>query len=1050
MIARLYRFPMRLGVALFLLAMSPAVADEGGATNAATLRNYHGGNGLLQRGLYDLAADEYRAFLKTHSDHPKAPMARYGLSVCEFRRGNAEEALKQLKQLPDAAGFPFDAEARLMCGQCLLILKQPAEAAEALQGVLKLHADHKLAPDAAALLVESLFRAGDFDEAIRAAKSAAEKWPDHPTRERVLYFEGMAKGAIGRHDEAAQSCEAVLREFPVGELAESARLLAAQSFHRCGKLADARRRFEEIVARGESDQQRDGLLGLGLVLFAAREFDDAGAKLDEFIRISPDHPSLPMATLHRARVWFERGKYDQAAALLKEAAKADQTLADEADYWLAKCESRKGEFASAAKILKAAVRKNPESRLRAELFYDYGVALYRAADYTGAATALSQFEKNQPDHALAAEALHLSGLALHQQAEYSASADKCEDFIKRYPKHRLMPEVEFLSAENQFLAGEFADAIKRFGSFLAAYPESPDADRASYRLGLAHHRLGKFDKAVSLLEQSLKSKDAASFASAMPALGDAYFELGRWQQADATLTEYIKDHAKADGADSAMLKCALSRQRLGKFEAALDMLSRLTSEHPTSPHALQAIFETGQCLAALGRSDEAEKRFSQVLERDENSRFASHALQHLGQIAQTRGDHAKAAKYLARADKGLPEDLADDARYLRAQSLMAAKKYADAEKLLRSLTKQMKDPARKLAAKASLSIAVSRQDRTGEALKLIDDLDLTELEPTLRDAVRYERAWCLKQLGKTDDAMTAYRDLIDGDSTSPANPHALLELAVMEDEAGRRKIASELYRRAKDTASHGGDASTAEVAEQASYRLGVCEFEQGNFADAAAHLEKFIKEHSGSKMALSAHALCGESLFKLNRHAAAIEHFQVVIDKDVADSGLAGALLRMGECQSALQRWAIGEKHFADYLKRFPEAENAFQAAFGHAWCQENQGRLDEAVKGYRRVIEMHQGPTSARAQFQIGECLFAAKKYEDAARELMKVDILYAYPEWSAAALYEAGRCFAKLSRHVEARRQFELVSKKFADTRWAALAAEQLREAVAGVPGH
>ncbi|OQY97702.1 MAG: hypothetical protein B6D36_18365, partial [Planctomycetes bacterium UTPLA1] len=318
MIARIHRLPLRLGVALFLLVMAPAAAEEG-ASDAAALRNYQGGNGLLHRGMFDLAADEYRAFLKAHSEHPKAPMARYGLAVCEFRRGNAEAALEQLQQLPDADDFAFDAEARLMRGQCLLLLKQPPEAAEVLQGVLKHHADHNLAPDAAALLVESLFRAKDFDEAIRAAKSAAEKWPAHPTRERVLFFEAMAFSAIGKHDKAAHSCEAVLREFPAGSLAESARLLSAQSFHRCGKLADARRRFEEIVARGKSEQQGDALMGLAAVLLASGEFDDAGARLDEFIKTFPNHPSLPTASLQRARVWFERGEYARSAALLKDA-----------------------------------------------------------------------------------------------------------------------------------------------------------------------------------------------------------------------------------------------------------------------------------------------------------------------------------------------------------------------------------------------------------------------------------------------------------------------------------------------------------------------------------------------------------------------------------------------------------------------------------------------------------------------------------------------------------------------------------------------------------
>jgi TolA-binding protein len=102
--------------------------------------------------------------------------------------------------------------------------------------------------------------------------------------------------------------------------------------------------------------------------------------------------------------------------------------------------------------------------------------------------------------------------------------------------------------------------------------------------------------------------------------------------------------------------------------------------------------------------------------------------------------------------------------------------------------------------------------------------------------------------------------------------------------------------------------------------------------------------------------------------------------------------------------------------------------------------RHDEAIAAYERVIARHQGPTAARAQFQIGQCLYAQKKLEPAVRELLKVDILYAYPEWSAAALFEAGRCFEQLNDPVQARTQFAVVIEKFKETKWAELAARQM----------
>ena len=67
------------------------------------------------------------------------------------------------------------------------------------------------------------------------------------------------------------------------------------------------------------------------------------------------------------------------------------------------------------------------------------------------------------------------------------------------------------------------------------------------------------------------------------------------------------------------------------------------------------------------------------------------------------------------------------------------------------------------------------------------------------------------------------------------------------------------------------------------------------------------------------------------------------------------------------------------------------------------------------------------------------------------KVDILYGYPEWSAAALYEAGRCFREMGNPVEARKQFEQVQTKHGQTRWARLAAERLQELDrSSLPGH
>ncbi|UCD76022.1 MAG: tetratricopeptide repeat protein, partial [Phycisphaerales bacterium] len=203
---------------------------------------------------------------------------------------------------------------------------------------------------------------------------------------------------------------------------------------------------------------------------------------------------------------------------------------------------------------------------------------------------------------------------------------------------------------------------------------------------------------------------------------------------------------------------------------------------------------------------------------------------------------------------------------------------------------------------------------------------------------------------------------------------------------------------------------------------------------------RFIESSPGSGLIASASLLCGEALYRTGAHQQAATHLRRVVDEHGDDGACDPALLRLGECLAALQLWPGSEAAFAEYLRRFGDSELWFQAQFGVGWAMENQGRFDEAIAEYRKVIDRHSGPTAARAQFQIGECLYAGRQFEDAARELLKVDILYACPEWSAAALYEAGRCFEELGRPHEAAAQYERLQEEHGKTRWAELAGERL----------
>jgi TolA-binding protein len=332
----------------------------------------------------------------------------------------------------------------------------------------------------------------------------------------------------------------------------------------------------------------------------------------------------------------------------------------------------------------------------------------------------------------------------------------------------------------------------------------------------------------------------------------------------------------------------------------------------------------------------------------------------------------------------------------------------------------------------------------------MQDVKTDGLAADLRASLDYERGWCLRRTGKGDESAEVFRALLKTEPPLRLKAHALLELADLETTAKRQAEAIAALESLRALLDDAKDALPPALDEQASYRLGVALFQSERMADAEKMLERLLRDHPKSDLVRSAAMFRGEALVSLSRHQDAVSCFERVIAGPADDPSHGPALLRLGDAFATLQEWSRSAEMFGKYLKEHADGAQWYQAEFGLGWAIENQGQHETALEHYRRVVAKHQGPTAARAQFQIGQCLFAKKEYETAAAELLKVDILYAYPEWSAAALFEAGRCFEALARRAEARQQFEAVVARFAETRWAAMSSERLRQAAdTGLPG-
>jgi TolA-binding protein len=1035
------------------LHAAETTSDAPGTPPGEALQSFYSANGLLNRGLHELAAAEYRSFLDAHANHEHSAAARYGLGVCLFRLGRYDEAVDALTPIARDDDNPYPAETLALLGQSRLMRREADAAAEHLTVLVRRHADHPLADEATAMLAEAHYLAGRHDQAIMACDRLCETWPDSPVRERAELFGAMADMAAGRFAPAAERFHSLLERHPDGAHHEQAGLMLAQCLHRARSLPAALKQYERIVGRIDQALTPRAMYGLAAVQYELDQHKAAAKTLDELMKSYPESEVTASALLLRGKTSFALKQFEPAFDLLSQVAEFDIPQRIEAGYWAAKCELRLDKPNAAAARLAMLVEIMKDDPLAPEIMFDLGVARLRSGEPELAVDDWRRMRERFPKHELAADALHHIASTLHQLDKHDEAAYACAEFFEKHPEHTSTAEMRFLAAESMYLAGAIEPAVEAFNALLDAHPESPSRMNAMFRIGMGLFRLDRFDAARPMLEAVADAGDVSDeHQPAVLALGEIHFAHNAWPEAAERFLVYLEGGLDQPAADDALLKLGLARQREGRLDEAIEAFDTLLERLETSEHRPHAMFERGQALLALDRLDEADTAFKRIIEAEDAGAFALHAWNHRGVIAfrQDRfGDAAAAFGFVA--DTSDDDASAIESRFQAGQALFAAGDEAGAELAFARVLESDVAENRKPESAARRAICLARLDRHEPALKAIDLVESEyekNVDSTLFTTVLYEKAWTLRALNRTDEAVATYRHLLALAEETELHLSSRLELAELETDADRHADAIALLDvlLADDRLKEGH----ADLRASALYRLGACAYTLGDDARAAEMLNTFMEEYPEHEFGASAALLCGESLYRSGAHQKAIAHLRRVVDETTGPADCGAALLRLGEAHAALQQWAKSEQAFTEYLKRFAEAPTWFQAQFGVGWALENQGRPEEAMAKYRVVVERHQGETAARAQFQIGECLFALERHEEAARAFLKVDMLYAYDRWRAGALYEAGRCFEHLRDLDAATSHYQRVMDEFEKTDWARLAGDRLAAlAPAALPG-
>jgi cellulose synthase operon protein C len=932
--------------------------------------------------------------------------ATFYLGVLLYEGGKYGEAKARFQEFAkNFAQSPLKGEAELRIGYCQV---QAKEFADAVKTLTPLTNDGKLV-DQAFLWLGKAYAGAAPDRATKP-KEYAE------AIQKGIYFLGQALARANQLDPNVYPDAKTRRGEIRLEMADYALLVDE------GKRAAAE--YQQILAEKLlPDREEEVTVRLAQARHLAKEFAESDATCQEFVRKFPQSPLLAAIAFT-----YAENAYFKALALEKTPIPGGQAQAPQRAKDLAVL------YDETIKRTEDVLRKFPEYPKILLVRHSLALVCYRKGDIE---RALKEWEMIP---------------SADRNGELGAVPYLMADCILR--------QVPVAVADDALAIGKLDEQLKQAGDLLVIFlggPRDPLTPDALLKLGYCQQRSAGF-----LAQPQEKQKVL--------------------QAARGTYELLLKDFASHPLAANARFERAKVMALQGDIGGSFNELSNFTRDPlRQSKVAPMAVVSMATILRAQNRPNEAVDQIQKI--RDQQEAAMASDPDRAAWVPVVKFHQAVALQEAGKYPLARP--------LYQAVFTSAPKSAEGAEALLR-LGQCLKaegaerfESARKVAGKTPVDQSAIGHF-VGEGTKLLTDAiahfekSATELKnsdgpPDLRARLLYEAAWSYRILADREiekakkDVLAAiaakkgkerppvevalgmiplqpaekaaraeYKALIDQVGDAPLSIDARFELAEMLAQRDEQAPALVLLSDALDKEP------PAELTEKIRLRIGSIQGAKGNVKAALAQFDA-VAANPKSPLVGWANYRAAEVYLQNKQYGEAVKRLVPFRDNGQFNNvpGLTDrAMLRLGHAYGAVKAWGESQQAMERVMNQFGNSPWADDARYGRAWARQQMGDLDGAAAGYNEVATRSATELAAKAQYQIGTCRMAQKKWTDAANAFLVVPTTFDYPELSAASLLEAAQAYRELDQRDQSSRLLQRIVTEYAGTPFADLAKEQLEQ--------
>lgn len=709
----------------------------------------------------------------------------------------------------------------------------------------------------------------------------------------VVRLRALLAGDLTPEQRRAVNANLAEAELDAGHAEEALQLMGDPSlaatppipFHRAQALAHLRRwpealsLYQTVAQDNASPFRADAIAGAGEALRALGRRDEA---LHTFALLFKDERWKTRAQLRCVELYLEGKNVAGAIRILEEINANALAERKEKRYLRGRVEAQQGNFEKAIELFRTLADKPagvPHSVLVATLCALADAHLQFKTPEAGAEVLETYVERHPADPNLPLIFTKLDELyraerkrSRHELGRWSVEplqprralsqwylarlelrAGRRENALQKFDElrrnHPPLPELAEALVESADLALEdqrFEDAVSILDAARALRPAGALLDRINFLTGQAQYSGKRFEAAARTFEQAARSSSSAAPVALFNA-SLAWLQLGDKERFGANSQAFSSAGGDEQSRGALQLEQAQLQAAHGE-KNAVELLRSFLRDFPAHPRRSEAWVALAELAfhSAPTRIDEARQALARAAENQPTD-AAKERADYLMIWIEDTAPHADEAKIVGLANNFLQvypkSQVAQDVRLKLAEAYYRRQDFPSAQTQFELLARA--NPDGPLAEKALFFSAEAAMQSMGEksldrALTMFDEV--VKRSGELKWAARNEQAVIERKLGRPQDALALYDEVLRGDGKPEAKREALCgkgdilyELGSGDPENYRRAIG--IYNQVAQDSS-----APAHWRNQALFKQGMALEKLEDRANALATFYKIIED----------------------------------------------------------------------------------------------------------------------------------------------------------------------------------------------------------------